>query len=157
MLHQRAAITYIDNADRSDRQKEKLDYYSTSCNENNLGLSDVIPTTKKEEELHNPSILAVDDEYDIVNLIKRSLEIDGFEVFSFTDALAALDYLKSNSKSCDIVVSDIRMPAINGYEFVKQVKNFKRSTDSINAIGYSLVISLSYIVHIIIINCCILC
>jgi hypothetical protein len=35
------------------------------------------------------------------------------------------------------------------------VAKVKRSTDSINAIGYSLVISLSYIVHII--NCCILC
>jgi DNA-binding NtrC family response regulator len=69
------------------------------------------------------SILAVDDEYDIVNLIKETLEVeDGFKVCTSTDALAALEHFKSNSKYYDIVVSDIRMPSMNGYEFVKQVK-----------------------------------
>src|SRR5919198_3444943 len=68
------------------------------------------------------SILAVDDEYDIVNLIKQTLEVNGFKVCTFTDALAALEHFKSNSRYYILVLSDIRMPGINGYEFVKQVK-----------------------------------
>jgi DNA-binding NtrC family response regulator len=47
----------------------------------------------------NKSILAVDDEFDIVNLIKQSLDINGFKVCTFTDALAALEHFKSNSDS----------------------------------------------------------
>ena len=70
----------------------------------------------------NKSILAVDDELDIVNLIKRSLGNNAFKVCTFTDALAALEHFKSNSRYYDTVISDIRMPGINGYEFIKQVK-----------------------------------
>jgi CheY-like chemotaxis protein len=69
------------------------------------------------------SILAVDDELDILNLIKQSLDMNGFKVCTFTDALAALEHFKSNSRYYDIVISDIRMPGMNGYEFVKHVKN----------------------------------
>jgi CheY-like chemotaxis protein len=71
------------------------------------------------------SILAVDDEYDIVNLIKQSLERDGqHRVCAFIDVLEALNHFKLDSKDHhDIVISDIRMPGMNGYEFVKHVKN----------------------------------
>jgi DNA-binding response OmpR family regulator len=38
-------------------------------------------------------VLAIDDEYDIVNLIKLSLEVDGFKVSAFTDPIVALVHL----------------------------------------------------------------
>jgi DNA-binding NtrC family response regulator len=66
--------------------------------------------------------LAVDDEHDIVNLIKQSLEVNGFQVYCFTDALAALEHFNLHPDDYHIVISDIRMPGMNGYEFVKQVK-----------------------------------
>ena len=69
------------------------------------------------------SIVVVDDERDIVNQIKRSLEaMDGLKVYTFTDPFAALDHFNSSCKDHHIVISDIRMPGMNGYEFVKQVK-----------------------------------
>jgi DNA-binding NtrC family response regulator len=68
------------------------------------------------------SILAIDDESDIVNLIKQALEKHGFQVCTFIDVLAALERFRSYSKHYDIIISDIRMPGMNGYEFVKQVK-----------------------------------
>jgi CheY-like chemotaxis protein len=77
----------------------------------------------------NESILLVDDEYDIVNLIGRSLQKDGRKrVCAFTDAIAALEHFNSNTKHDhhhhhhSIVISDIRMPSMNGYEFVRQIK-----------------------------------
>jgi DNA-binding NtrC family response regulator len=73
---------------------------------------------------NNISILAVDDEYDIVNLIKQSLERKGqHRVCAFIDVLEALNHFKLDSKDHhDIVISDIRMPGMTGYEFVKHVK-----------------------------------
>ena len=69
------------------------------------------------------SIVLVDDEWDIVNQIKRSLEdMDGLKVYTFTDPFAALEHFNSGFKDHHIVISDIRMPGMNGYEFVKQVK-----------------------------------
>ena len=71
---------------------------------------------------HNKSILVVDDEHDIVNLIKQSLHINGLKVSAFTDPVMALEDFKVNGKTCSLILSDIRMPGINGYEFVKKVK-----------------------------------
>ncbi|HYZ50550.1 MAG TPA: response regulator [Nitrososphaeraceae archaeon] len=79
---------------------------------------------------HKASILLVDDEYDIVKLISRSLQrYDVVKVCAFTDAIEALQHFSSNSNSSSndyhhhsLVISDIRMPSMNGYEFVKQIK-----------------------------------
>jgi DNA-binding NtrC family response regulator len=68
------------------------------------------------------SILAIDDEYDIVNLIQESLQRHRFKICTFTEPSAALEHFISHSKDYDIVISDIRMPGINGYEFVKKTK-----------------------------------
>jgi DNA-binding NtrC family response regulator len=70
----------------------------------------------------NKYILAVDDDPDIARLTEQALSKHGFKVSSFTDALMALDYFKANHKNCSLVLSDIRMPGINGYELVTQVK-----------------------------------
>jgi DNA-binding NtrC family response regulator len=70
----------------------------------------------------NKSILAIDDEYDIVNLIQDILQVRRFKVCTFTEPSAALEHFISHSKDYDIVISDIRMPGINGYEFVRKVK-----------------------------------
>ncbi len=65
----------------------------------------------------------VDDEHDIVNLIKQSLQVNGNKVCAYTDANIALDHFNSDPKDRhDIVISDIRMPGMNGYEFVRKVK-----------------------------------
>ena len=76
------------------------------------------------------SILVVDDEYDIINLIGRSLQRDRRrKVCAFTDAIEALEHFSNSNSSKDdgghhhsIVISDIRMPSMNGYEFVNQIK-----------------------------------
>ena len=75
--------------------------------------------------IRKTSVLAVDDESDIVNLIKQSLEGNGFQVCIFTDTVAALEHFRLYSKSYEIAISDIRMPGINGYEFAKQIKKIK--------------------------------
>ena len=72
------------------------------------------------------SVLVVDDEHDIVNLIKESLQIKGHKVSAFTDPVMALEDFRVNRKNCSVILSDIRMPGINGYEFVKKAKEIDR-------------------------------
>ena len=76
----------------------------------------------KNSNNNNKSVLVVDDEHDIVNLIKQSLQINGLKVSLFTDPVMALEDFKVNCKTCSLILSDIRMPGINGYEFVKKAK-----------------------------------
>ena len=73
---------------------------------------------------NNKSILAVDDENAIVDIIKQSLQRQEFKVCTFTDPFKALTHFNSASKEDyhHIVLSDIRMPGMNGYEFVRKIK-----------------------------------
>jgi DNA-binding response OmpR family regulator len=68
------------------------------------------------------SILVIDDEFDIVNPIKLSLQKHGYNAYGLTDPLLAFEYFKNNSNDIDMVLSDIRMPKMNGYELVKKIK-----------------------------------
>ena len=75
---------------------------------------------------NNKSVLVVDDEPDLVNLIKQSLRINGLKVSPFTDPVVALEDFKVNCKTCSLILSDIRMPGVNGYELVKKAKEIDK-------------------------------
>ena len=79
-------------------------------------------TSHSSSNRSSKSILAVDDEYDIVSLIQQSLHRHRSKVCIFTEARAALEHFVSHSKDYDLVISDIRMPSMNGYEFVRKIK-----------------------------------
>ena len=74
------------------------------------------------------SILLVDDELDIVNSVKRWLQADGFRVHGFANPLQALEYFQNNYDKIDLVLSDIRMRKMNGYELVKRIKAIRPQT-----------------------------
>ena len=71
------------------------------------------------------SILILDDEFDIVNVLKQGIDKRGFRVFAFTDPYLALEHFQINSELYGLVISDLRMPGMNGYEFIKKVKEIK--------------------------------
>jgi DNA-binding NtrC family response regulator len=67
-------------------------------------------------------IQVVDDEFDIVNVIRLYLQGKGLNVFGFTDPLLALEHFRINCKNYMLIISDIRMPGMNGFEFVRKVR-----------------------------------
>jgi DNA-binding NtrC family response regulator len=71
------------------------------------------------------SILILDDEFDIVSVLKQGIDKQGFRVFAFTDPYLALEHFQINSELYGLVISDLRMPGMNGYEFIKKVKEIK--------------------------------
>ena len=76
--------------------------------------------------LSKANVLVVDDEEDIANLIKITLEKDGFKVETFKDPLIALNHFKSDLKKFSVIVSDIRMPGMNGIELVALSRNWSQ-------------------------------
>ena len=80
---------------------------------------------KSSSDCNANAILLLDDEFDITFSFKQGLEDKGFHVFGFTEPLLALDHFQMNSEQYGLVISDIRMPVINGYEFIKKVKDIK--------------------------------
>lgn len=68
-------------------------------------------------------VMVLDDDYDLATLVKQILQKDGFNnVFSFTDPLLALEHFRINHKDYSLIISDIRMPIMNGFQFVSEAR-----------------------------------
>jgi DNA-binding NtrC family response regulator len=73
-------------------------------------------------------IMVVDDEADIIDIVKRLLGRLGCSVFGFTNPDVALEHFQRDAKKYGLVISDIRMPSMNGYEFVKKIQRIQPET-----------------------------
>ena len=65
-------------------------------------------------------LLLVDNEPDNTSVLSMGLEDEGFNVDAFTDPILALSNFKSNYYS--LVILDINMPKMNGYELYKEIR-----------------------------------
>lgn len=66
------------------------------------------------------TILICEDDLDIVELLKLYLTSNKFDVISASNGLEALEILKNNH--VDLLISDIMMPNLNGYELIKKIR-----------------------------------
>jgi len=66
------------------------------------------------------NILIADDEKEIVRLLRIYLETDDVTVFEANDGVQALDILEKNE--IDLVLVDIMMPKIDGYQVIKKIR-----------------------------------
>lgn len=66
-------------------------------------------------------ILIVEDEPNVVSVLTRGLNGEGFETSVAPDGLIALEMISSHT--FDLIVMDIMLPGINGIDLCKQVKN----------------------------------
>ena len=65
-------------------------------------------------------LLLVDDENDITTVLKMGLEHQGFDVTTFNEPAEALS--KYSSGKYDLVLLDIRMPKISGFELYRKIR-----------------------------------
>ncbi|CAN5501730.1 hypothetical protein BH18THE1_BH18THE1_09280 [soil metagenome] len=71
----------------------------------------------------NKLVAIIDDELDITTLFRDALgRISGISIITFTNPIMALEHFKINRKDYQLIVSDLRMPGINGIELIKRIK-----------------------------------
>jgi len=70
-------------------------------------------------------VSVVDDDLNTTELFHVALSenIDGISVVSFNDPVIALEHFAANKDAYVLVISDLRMPGLNGLELLKKVKN----------------------------------
>ena len=80
----------------------------------------ILPLSSNNNSItEKKKIMIVDDELDIANLYKLSLERDGFFVEIFDDPLLALSRYKAGAY--DLLLLDINMPKINGFKLYQEI------------------------------------
>lgn len=75
-------------------------------------------------------ILIVDDEKDIVDLLKYNLEKEGYEVITALDGQTAIEY---SSQNPDLILLDVMLPEVDGFEVIKMIKK-QKDTENIPVI-----------------------
>lgn len=76
---------------------------------------------------HKARVLAVDDQRDALRLLQIRLQNAGMECFTASDGAAALQFL--DKELVDIVILDVMMPNIDGYEVCRRIKAQDRTKD----------------------------
>lgn len=72
-----------------------------------------------------PKILVVDDEPDVVSFIEQVLVSEKYEVACAYDGISAIDLAESEKP--DLILLDIMMPMMSGYEVCEQLKSNPRT------------------------------
>ncbi len=67
----------------------------------------------------------MDDELDIVTIFRQALSRYGYSVFGFTDPTLALEHFRLNAQDYALVISDVRMPQMSGFELAANIKAIK--------------------------------
>ena len=118
-----AALVVVDSFLSDKKDKDDNDYRNQSNNDSILEKEN-----SKNEDDNNDNgkpvakLLIVDDDPDIVQVLKRGLQKNSFLVNAFTNPEKALQSFKSNAESYCLVLSDVRMPRLSGIQLAKKVK-----------------------------------
>ena len=118
-----AALVVVDSFLSDKKDKDDNDYRNQSNNDSILEKEN-----SKNEDDNNDNgkpvakLLIVDDDPDIVQVLKRGLQKNSFLVNAFTNPEEALQSFKSDAESYCVVVSDMRMPALSGIQLARKVK-----------------------------------
>jgi CheY-like chemotaxis protein len=81
-------------------------------------------------------VLVVDDEPDVVEIIRRYLNKEGLQVQGFTDSLLAMEWLRCNPLRCDLVITDLDMPQLSGATLCDQLQTIRPGLPVIMVTGY---------------------
>jgi len=94
-----------------------------------------LPLSTQAESEAGRTLLLVDDEADILSALRRLLRRDNYRILTATSAAAGLELLALNE--VQVIVSDQRMPAMSGTEFLGRVKEMYPDTIRIVLSGYT--------------------
>lgn len=75
----------------------------------------------------SPSILIVDDNIDNIQVLGSTLKPEGYQLEFATEGIAALDLI--NNDKFDLILLDINMPGINGFEVCSRIKGSEATKD----------------------------
>jgi CheY-like chemotaxis protein len=82
------------------------------------------------------TLLLVEDEVDVRRAIQRALEDEGYDVLASPDGPSAVDALRRSNGAVDLVILDIGLPGMNGWEAFAAMRETRPDLRAIVASGY---------------------
>ncbi len=88
--------------------------------------------------IKNRIVSIIDDELDITQLYQDAIygHIDGISVVCFNNPVTALEHFIENKKDYALVISDLRMPNLNGLDLLSKIKMLNSNVRTILVSAY---------------------
>lgn len=84
---------------------------------------DFIPMKMK----NNSNIVLIDDDLDLLDLLTSYFKQRGYKVTAYNNAEEALVDIENKRIDADVVISDLKLPAMSGMEFIRRIRRFHSS------------------------------
>ncbi len=84
------------------------------------------------------TILLVDDEVEVLNLVKRILQKNSYNVITARDAENAIELFSASPGVIDLLMTDVRLPGMNGIELNRSLKAMRPELKTLFMTGYAL-------------------
>ncbi len=68
--------------------------------------------------------MIIDDDLDLLDLLSAFFRQKGYNVCTYEDARMALNAIETKEVIADVVISDLRLPVMDGMEFIKRIRKF---------------------------------
>ncbi len=90
----------------------------------------------EERNAKRPTLLVVEDEEVLVELLKTMLEAQGFRVIIAMDGREAVEHYKEMRSEIDIVLTDMGLPKLGGWDVLAQVRALNPNARVVCASGF---------------------
>ena len=114
----------------SGENKEYSNYDNIRIRNTNAGGKDPNKDNTRDDNNNKRKfegkLFVIDDDPDIVYVLKHGLQKNGFLVDAFTNPEEALRSFESNPHDLCLVVSDVRMPGLSGIQLARKVKQINQ-------------------------------
>ncbi len=84
------------------------------------------PHAPRRARTHSGPVLLVDDDFEYRVAVRRTLESLGFDVIEADNGKVALDYLLNAELQPALVLLDLRMPVMSGWDLLKVLRSYLR-------------------------------
>ena len=123
-------IVYLENPTTKEKNRKHDQKSYTQNNLVQISPDRILEGSYEASEFvkkHSITLMLIDDDRDILFTFKSILAAEGFKVEAFADPDEALSrFTQADPSYYNLVITDIRMPKINGFQLYQKLKEIKR-------------------------------
>ena len=97
----------------------------------------LVPPCRAQLDTQGWTVLVVEDEPILRDLVRRMLEKRGFNVLTAEDGGSAIELAQTESEGIDLLLTDVVMPEMDGFEVADAVQRFHPSARVLYLTGYA--------------------